>query len=99
MRQEDINASAHEERERSDGVHLGSVRRYFKKGTLLFTLSQTQRDFLAKPPPQLTQETDRHLYRTATILVANGLISLSGNLPLTVQVTPAGAAALHFYDT
>lgn len=78
---------------------------YFKGDDLLFTLSKRQRDFLASPPDVATQSLDRHAVRTATILARNGLIISAARASDTsssrsaIRLTPAGEAALAFYDT
>jgi hypothetical protein len=78
----------------------GLPRRYFnKKGTLLFTLSKRQRDLLADLPARLPANADRHLRRTAAVRARNGLICLSGDADAKVALTPAGQAAIAFYDT
>jgi hypothetical protein len=77
----------------------GSPRRYFRKDTLLFTLSKRQRDFLAELPERLHEDSDRHVRRTAAVLARNGLISLSGDGDTELVLTHAGRAAIAFYDT
>ena len=72
---------------------MNSTTRYFKGGTLLFTLSKHQRNFLANPPGQLAAETGGHVRRTASILARNGLLDLCGDTEPTVRVTDAGRAA------
>ena len=77
----------------------GSPRRYFnKKGTLLFTLSKRQRDLLAHLPARIPADADGRLRHTVTVLSSNGLISLDCGGETELMLTPAGRAAIAFYD-
>lgn len=77
----------------------GTPARYFSQGTLFFTLSKRQRDFLANPPERIASDLGADVRRTATILAQNGLIRLSSDRDPQVTPTQAGQVALAFYDT